>query len=53
MYQEFRQEMRQIMETISVAELDWMTMQLGYPRLILADGHIVGYEKEPTLREQE
>lgn len=53
MYQEFRQEIKQIMETISAAELDWMIMQLGYPRLILADGHIFGYEKEPTLREQE
>lgn len=53
MYQEFRQEMKNSMEIISAAELDWMIMHLGFPRLILEDGHIVGYEKEPTLREQE
>lgn len=52
MYQEFRQEMRQIMETISIEDLE-MIVQLGSNRLILEDGHIVGYEKEPTLREQE
>lgn len=52
MYQKLRKEIRQILEALSIEDLE-MIVQLGSNRLILEDGHIVGYEKEPTLLEQE